>query len=51
MPALFVMTAILIGFGGSEYENCKDDGIHKVKTCAERLWDGKQELDYSKLND
>lgn len=50
MPALFLITAGLIFFGGSEYEVCKKDGITNVKDCAEKVVSESKPMDYSKLN-
>ena len=51
MFAMFVMVAVSLVFGGSEYEACKADDITNVKVCAERSWESKEALNYSKLND
>lgn len=50
MFGLFVMTAITLFWGGSEYEACKEINLDPGQ-CVEKVWSEKEPLDYSKLND
>lgn len=49
MHVLIAMSFLF--FGATEYEACKADGINDVKACAERTWENRQPLDYSKLDE
>lgn len=51
MQGLFLITAALIFFGGSEYEACREDGVTDVKVCAEKVAEESKPLDYSAMND
>lgn len=49
MFSIFIMTAMLIGFIGSENEACKRDGLTPSE-CVERTIENSEPVDYSKMN-